>query len=50
MCPAAVADIQAAGLKPREFLIVTGALIGDVMAVSLKKSGTIQAPLAGAGK
>jgi hypothetical protein len=41
-CPAAIADIKAAGMKPREFLIVTGALIGDVMAVSMKKSGTIK--------
>jgi hypothetical protein len=41
-CPAAVAGIKTAGLKPREFLIVTGALIGDVMAVSMKKSGTIK--------
>lgn len=41
-CPAAVADLRAAGLKPREFLILTGALIGDVMAVGMKKQGTIK--------
>jgi hypothetical protein len=41
-CPTAVADINAAGIKPREFLIVTGALIGDFMAVGMKKSGTIK--------
>ena len=41
-CPPAVADLKAAGLKPREFLIVTGALIGDFMAVGMKKSGTIK--------
>jgi len=37
-----VADINAAAIKPREFLIVTGALIGDFMAVGMKKSGTIK--------
>jgi len=41
-CPPAVADLKAAGIKPREFLIVTGALIGDVMAVGMKKSGAIK--------
>jgi len=41
-CPAAVADLKAAGIKPREFLIITGALIGDGMAVGMKKSGTIK--------
>jgi hypothetical protein len=41
-CPPAVADLKAAGLKPREFLIITGALIGDVMAAGMKKSGTIK--------
>jgi hypothetical protein len=41
-CPAAVADLKAAGIKPREFLIVTAALIGDVMAVGMKKAGTIK--------
>jgi hypothetical protein len=41
-CPPAVADLKAAGLKPREFLIVTGALIGDFMAVGMKKSGAIK--------
>lgn len=42
-CPAAVADLKTAGLKPREFLILTAALIGDVMAVGMKKQGTIKA-------
>lgn len=41
-CLPAVADLKGAGLKPREFLIITAALIGDVMAVGMKKSGTIQ--------
>jgi hypothetical protein len=40
-CPSAVADLRV-GLKPREFLIVTAALIGDFMAVGMKKSGTIK--------
>jgi hypothetical protein len=41
-CPAAVADIKAAGMKPREFLVVTGALMSDFMAVGMKKSGMIK--------
>jgi hypothetical protein len=41
-CPAAVSDLKSAGIKPREFLIVTAALIGDVMAVGMKKAGTIK--------
>ena len=41
-CPAAVADLKTAGVKPREFLIVTAGLIGDVMAVGMKKAGTIK--------
>jgi hypothetical protein len=41
-CPAAVADLKAAGIKPREFLIVTAALIGDFMAVGMKKTGAIK--------
>lgn len=41
-CPAGVADLKSAGLKPREFLIITAALIGDVMAVGMKKQGTIK--------
>jgi len=41
-CPAAVADLNSAGIKPREFLVITGALIGDFMAVGMKKSGTIK--------
>lgn len=41
-CPPGVAALKTAGLKPREFMIVTAALIGDVMAVGMKKSGTIK--------
>jgi len=41
-CPAAMAAIKAQGLKPREFLILTGAIIGDFMAVSMKKAGQIK--------
>lgn len=41
-CPAAVAIIRSAGIKPREFLLITGALIGDVMAVGMKKQGAIK--------
>lgn len=42
-CPAGVVELKAAGLKPREFLIITGALIGDFMAVGMKKNGIIKA-------
>jgi hypothetical protein len=41
-CPSAVADLKTAGLKPREFLIVTAALIGDFMFVGMKKAGNIK--------
>jgi len=41
-CPAAVASLNSAGIKPREFLVITGALIGDFMAVGMKKSGAIK--------
>jgi len=41
-CAPAVADLNAAGVKPREFLIVTAAVLGDFMAVSMKKAGTIK--------
>lgn len=41
-CPAAVGDLKTAAVKPREFLIVTAALIGDFMAVGMKKAGTIK--------
>jgi hypothetical protein len=41
-CPPAVADLKKAGLKPREFLIVTASLLGGFMAVGMKKSGTIK--------
>ena len=42
-CPAAVADIKAAGLKPREFLVLTAHILGAMVAVELKKSGQIKA-------
>jgi hypothetical protein len=42
-CPAGVADLKTNGLKPREFLVITGGLIGDFMIVGMKKSGTIKA-------
>jgi len=41
-CTAAVAALKSAGLKPREFLIITAQLIGDMMAVEMKKQGTIK--------
>jgi hypothetical protein len=41
-CGKAAADISGAGLKPHDFLVMTGALIGDVMAVGMKKQGTIK--------
>ena len=41
-CAPAVAAVKAAGLKPREFLILTAALIGDMMAAGMKKQGTIK--------
>jgi hypothetical protein len=42
-CPAAVADLKAVGLKPREFLVLTAHILGDMVAVELKKSGQIKA-------
>lgn len=42
-CPAAVSNLKAQGLKPREFLIISASLVGDFMAVGLKKQGTIKA-------
>jgi len=41
-CPPAIADLKSAGVKPREFLVVTAALIGDFMAVGMKKNGSIK--------
>jgi len=41
-CPAAVADLKAAGLTPREFLVLTGSLIGNVFAMEMKKQGQIK--------
>jgi hypothetical protein len=41
-CPAAVADMKSAGLTPREFLVLTGSLIGNVFAMEMKRQGTIK--------
>ena len=41
-CGHAAADIRGAGLKPHEFMVMTGALLGDVMTVQMKKQGTIK--------
>ena len=42
-CGRAAADISGAGLKPHDFLVMTGALFGDMMAVDMKKQGEIKA-------
>jgi hypothetical protein len=41
-CGHAAADIRSAGLKPHEFLVMSGALLGDIMTVQMKKEGTIK--------
>jgi len=41
-CPAAIADLNAQGLKPREFPILTAHAMGDFMAVTLKKAGQLK--------
>jgi len=41
-CPAALVHLKEAGVKPREFMIVTIALISDVTAVGMKKDGTLK--------
>jgi hypothetical protein len=41
-CPAAIADLKGAGLKPREFLVLTTHILGDMMAVELKRGGQIK--------
>ncbi len=41
-CPAAVADIASQGLKPREFLLLTANVMGDFMAVGMKRAGQIK--------
>lgn len=41
-CPASISILSSTNLKPREFLIITAAIIGDVMAVGMKRSGTIK--------
>jgi hypothetical protein len=42
-CPAATADLKGAGLKTREFLVLTAHILGDMMAVELKRGGQIKA-------
>jgi hypothetical protein len=39
-CPVAVGILKTAGLKPREFMVLTGALFADFIAVGLKRQGT----------
>jgi hypothetical protein len=41
-CPAAVADIASQGLKPREFLLLTANVMGDFIAVGMKRAGQIK--------
>lgn len=41
-CGHAAADIRGAGLKSHDFNVMTGALLGDVMAVQMKKQGAIK--------
>lgn len=41
-CAAAIADLDKAGIKPREFLVMTGALMNDFMTVGMKKAGQIK--------
>jgi len=41
-CGRATADIKGAGLKPHEFMVMSGALLGDLMAVGMKKQGAIK--------
>ncbi len=41
-CPAAVAILKNAGLKPREFMVITGALFADYIAVGMKRQGTLK--------
>lgn len=41
-CAPAIAILKTANIKPREFLVLTGALMGDMMAVSMKKEGAIK--------
>ena len=41
-CPPAVTDLKAKNFTPREFLVITAALISDMVSASLKKQGTIK--------
>jgi hypothetical protein len=41
-CPAAIAILKNAGLKPREFMVITGALFADYIAVGMKRQGTLK--------
>ena len=40
--PAAVAILKTAGFKPREFMVITGALFSDFIAVGMKRQGTLR--------
>lgn len=41
-CPEVVAIVKGAGFKPREALVLTAALLGDLMAVGMKEEGAIK--------
>jgi hypothetical protein len=41
-CPAAAALLKSAGLKPREFMVITGALFSDFIAVGMKREGKLK--------
>jgi hypothetical protein len=41
-CPAAAAILKTAGLKPREFMVLTGALFSDFVAVGMKREGKLK--------
>jgi hypothetical protein len=41
-CPAAIGILKTAGVKPREFLVMTGALIADYIAVGMKRQGKLK--------
>ncbi len=38
-CPVAVGILKTAGIKPREFMVLTGSLFADFIAVGLKRQG-----------
>ena len=39
-CPGAAAILKTARIKPREFMVITGALFSDFIAVGLKRHGS----------